>query len=73
MKEEKLNNTIEYNLFGDSNLDIVEENLETAALMFKLLLESDMKIYREDEVRQILESDNPFNKDYLKFYDLSSK
>lgn len=73
MKEEKLNNTIEYNLFGDSNLDIIEENLETAALMFKLLLESDMKIYREDEVRQILESDNPFNKDYLKFYDLSSK
>lgn len=67
--EESLNNTINYNLFGEPS-DIIEENLESAAIAFKELKDKNLNIINEDLVRSILESDNPYNENFLKPYNL---
>ena len=69
-KEERLNNTIQINLFGDPLCEILDENLETAAVAFKNLKESNLEVYDEDKVRKVLESDNPFKGNFLTPYNL---
>lgn len=68
-KEKVLNNMINHNLFGEPN-EIIDENLEAAAVGFMLLKSSNLKIDDEENVRSILESENPYNTNYLKPYNL---
>lgn len=67
-KIDKLKNMIQYNLFGDPVDDICEENLETAALAFKLLSDDGIEIEDMENIQSILEGDNKFKIDFLSIY-----
>lgn len=67
-KIDKLKNMIQYNLFGDPVDDICEENLETAALAFKLLSDDGIEIEDMENIQSILEGDNKFKIDFLSSY-----
>ena len=69
-KEKVLNDMINHNLFGEPTGEIIDENLEAAAVGFMLLKKSELKIDQEDKVRTILESENPYNTNYLEPYNL---
>jgi len=66
-KIDKLKNMIQYNLFGDPVDDICEENLETAALAFKLLSDDGIEIEDMENIQSILEGNNKFKKNSWSF------